>query len=81
MKVLLNKNWRGSQRSFILRFRDDVPATDLKKILKGKNSKLTARKLIKKSIAMVEIPPRDRQMAKLIADFTLSDRYTVERLG
>ena len=81
MRVLINKRTRGQSHSFMLKFGDRVTVKDLKKIVNNKNKDLTMRRLVKKSIAMIEIQPKDRHKAKMIADFVVSDGYTSERLG
>ena len=81
MRVLINKKVRGRSHSFMLKFGDRVTVKDLKKIVNNKNEDITMRRLVKKSIAMVEVPPKERHKAKMIADFVVSDHYTAERLG
>ena len=81
MKVLVNKSWRGMDHSFILKFNDQMVAKDIKRVLKGKMNDLAIRKLVKKSIAMAKVPPKDRHRAKLMADFVVGEGYTAERLA
>ena len=80
MKVLVYLN-HGSSKGLLLNLKEAVSMRDVKKILEENTQRDAISRLILRSSSMVEVPPENITKAKLSANFTISDHYTVERLG
>lgn len=79
MKVFIHLN-HGSDQSYLLTFPAGVTQKQIRRIAEGKFNEAVLV-LMAKSTAKVPVPPQDRSMARLMADFTLEDGCMAERLA
>ena len=79
MKVFVLEE--GKNKSYLLSFPKEVTQKDLKDILHGYDHSLAAYLLTRKSKRKMSVPAKNRQRARIVADFTLTDSYTTERLA
>ena len=80
MKVLVQLN-QGLNQTFLLSFQDEVTSSDVREILDGADKGSAIQKLMIKSDKCVEVFPKDKKKAQNLADFTISQGYTAERLA
>lgn len=82
MKILLHHTKQPGGKSLVLAFdAKKVTAAEIRDILKESSHALAVGRLVVKADQMIEVPHKHRRRAKASADFIVSDRYTIERLG
>ena len=80
MKVFVHLN-HGSKKGLLLSLNGGMTRVGIKRIIGKKRSEEAALKLIARSSSMVEVSAENMKNTQRLADFTISDDYTVERLG
>ena len=77
MKIFVQEG----DRSYFLIFSKEVTQKDLKGILGGCDHSVASYLLARKSKNRMSVPLKSRRRARLVADFTLTESYTAERLA
>ena len=80
MKVFVHLNHR-SNKGLLLSLNGGMTREDIKRVIGGKRPEDAILKLIARSSSMVEVSTEHMKKTQPLADFTISDDYTVERLG
>ena len=80
MKVLVHLN-HGIDRSFLLYFRRDITGKKIQSILAHRNCSAAIQKLMMKSSTITEVPAQDKKKVEALANFTVADHYSAERLA
>ena len=79
MKVFVHLN-HGVDQSYLLTFSNGVTTKEIRGIL-DIDYKRAVHLLMVKASSRVVVSPKDRQKARMISDFVLTDGFTMERLA